>query len=62
MVSWMVLETLSLSGEMCKTRGELTPQGLGLQPAASLCSKAGRVLGTGLCPKAKVRKYSSAPG
>lgn len=59
----MVLETLSLSGLVSKTRGELVSQGLSLQLARPLY-KAGRILGTinSLCPKAKVRKYSSAHG
>lgn len=54
----MVLETLSLSGYMGKSRGALLPQCLRLQPARSL-RRAGRVLRTDLCPKAKVRKCSS---
>ena len=57
----MVLETLSLSGYMGETRGDLIPQRLCLQRARSLC-RVGRVLGTDLCPKAKVRKYSLSPG
>lgn len=57
----MVLKSLSLSGFVGKTRGELIPQCLCLQLARSLY-RAGGILGTGLCPKAKVRKYSSAHG
>lgn len=56
----MVLEALCLSGYMGKIRGELIPQRLCLPPARFLC-RLGRVLGTDLCPKVKVRKYRSGP-
>lgn len=56
-----ILETLSLSWYLDMTRGELIPQCLCQQLAGSRY-RADRLLGTGLCPKAKMRKYSLAYG